>query len=244
MCPGVLHTRSSSAALSPAPTVPKPSAKQRGAAGLDSQNPATRGSPRAQQLPGECHHLPPQSCICREHPHAQGRLASGHTSSRSQGCKEGTNPAWWDGGLWEVGSGLLSPLGLTSPPHRGTGMMGASLSPSPTMFQPEHRPYPCMVPAVFKEPGLGPRRPSRRWLGPTEGPAGTWELRGRVQSSPQKEAKECAGNFIQLEMDLDRVLLLWSCPWPESPSSQWPVSLSWPRHVTVYRSSRWFLQIW
>lgn len=102
-------------------------------------------------------------------------------------------------GRWAQAS--LVPLGLPSPSHRGSGLMGASLSPSPTMFQPEHRPCPCMVPAVSKEPGPGPRHPCRRWLGPAEGRAGTGELRGRVQSSPQEEAKECTGNFIQLEMD-------------------------------------------
>lgn len=50
-------------------------------------------------------------------------------------------------------------------------------------------------------------------------------------------------NFIQLEIHLDRVPLPWPCPWLERSSSKLWVSLSWLHHVTVYSSSRWFLQI-
>lgn len=50
-------------------------------------------------------------------------------------------------------------------------------------------------------------------------------------------------NFIQVEIDLDRVPLPWFCPWLERSSSKLQASPSWPCHVTVYSSSRWFLQI-
>lgn len=100
--------------------------------------------------------------------------------------------------------------------------------------------------------GLQAARP--RPQGPLQIPAGTCRVtesagsqwaQGSWGCGPllrRRKQKSAQGNFIQLEMDLDRVPLLWSCPWLER-SSKLQRSPSWLCHVTVYSSSRWFLQI-
>lgn len=150
-------------------------------------------------------------------------------------------------GLGEVSSGVPCPLGCHITTSQGNGAMGESFSTCPSISTPEeHRTWPCMVPVVSRQPGPGPRGPCRHQLGPVEGPRepapGRHKAGGRCGPLPRRKQKGAQGNFIQLEIGLDR-LVLRSYPWPVRSSSQPQASPSRPCHVTAYSSSRWLLQI-
>ena len=162
-----------------------------------------------------------------------------------QGGREGTAPR--PSGAGPVGGEFRCPLSPWVSHHNLTGEWGngESFSTCPSISTPEeHRTWPCMVPVVSRQPGPGPRGPCRHQLGPVEGPRepapGRHKAGGRCGPLPRRKQKGAQGNFIQLEIGLDR-LVLRSYPWPvrfiitASPSR--------PCHVTAYSSSRWLLQI-
>lgn len=148
------------------------SSKAEGRGRTGQPNPACHGSPSAQQLPGDCgpypHTTAPEGGIPT--PKEGWHQGTPHHTARDV-RREGTVP----GSVRQrpVGGGLRPPLSPWVPLHHLTREQGrwANLSTFPTIFKPaEHRTRPCMVPAVSKQPGPGPRGPCRRQLGPAEGP--------------------------------------------------------------------------
>lgn len=153
------------------------------------------------------------------------------------------------GGQWEVGSSLLCFLGYHITASQGNRVIREPFSTTPIIPKPvEHRACPQMVPVVSRQPGPGPRDHCRHQLGPAEGwgqLAASWHkgIGGYGPLLWRRKEMSAQGNFIQLKIHLDRVPLPWSCPWLKKSTSKLRVSQSWLHHVTVYSSSRWFLQI-
>lgn len=151
-----------------------------------------------------------------------------------------------------MGGGLRAPLpylgvshqSLTGEPGSGGLPLCISLQPSPHQDNSEPAPtwYLWFLGSLAQAPGA-----------PTDT---SWDLqRDRVSWQPAGTgtwgcgpplgggSQSVQGNFIQLEIHPHRVPLPWSYPWLERSSKPQVSPPCQPCHVTVYSSSRWFLQI-
>lgn len=159
-----------------------------------------------------------------------GSWAGPPPGASPQGCREGTAPRL--NGAGAAGGGLKPE------PHRGTGTMG-NLSPhlQPPLGRTQNVPLrgTCGFQAARPRP-LGP--PHREPAASRHKGIGGWRC------GPLLGSKQIVHWAI---------LFCWKSIWTGSFSfgpapgqrvkSQLQASLSRPRHVTVYSSSRWFLQI-
>lgn len=182
----------------------------------------------------------------------------GHSFSR-QVCQQGVDPCPRQGGIqgtrgqeargpWEAGSGPLCPPGcLTPKPHRGTGQWGT--------------PAPHLPPAI---PGQDNPEPAPTWylcfpgslaLAPRAPTDTSWELQGdRVSWQPAGTGTWGCGPPSRGGSQRVHRAVLFSWKWIciGSHSLALPLAGGISRaagaphggcHVTVYSSSRWFLQI-
>lgn len=174
---------------------------------------------------------PSAPCLRTVVPSPHTSASAGSIPIRSQGCREGTAPRL--NGAGAAGGGLKPE------PHRGTRTMG-NLSP-------------------HLQPPLG----SRTQNVPLRGTCGFQAARPRPLGPPHREPAAsrhkgigswgCGPLLRRKQIVHWAILFCWKSIWTGSFSfgpapgqrvkSQLQASLSRPHHVTVYSSSRWFLQI-